>query len=109
MADTEFFEWASDLEDADGVLTKLQPPVDIQVTGTTKNEPIARVWLNYMFNRIFLSIESQVGDVIQTTLTLTTDEDFARYGGLAANWAFGGTLTGTGGAASVIRIYERTS
>lgn len=109
MADTPFFSWATDALDVDDISTKLQPPIDIQNTGIVKGEPIARVWLNYMFNRLFTRLEPEVGDVIQTTLTLTTDAHFAKYGGLAVNWEFIGSTTLTGGSAGTVNFYKRIS
>ena len=110
MADTSFFSWATDTLDVDDVATKLQPASDIQSTGFVRGEPIARVWLNYMFNRIFGLIEPQVNDIVTVSSALGTTAIAARYGGVAGNWTYqGNTGALTGGAAGTIYFYKRTT
>lgn len=104
MADTPFFSWAEDEPS-----NRLQPPQDIQNTGIVSGEPVARVWLNYMFNRIFKRIEPAVDDIVTVSSNLTNAQIATKYGGVSANWEYIGNEVLSGGSAGTVYFYKRVS
>ena len=103
------FRWCEDETDSDGNLSRIQPPPEVELTGTLIRQPIFRLWNNEMQYNFsswiqYLAEEKELIGSVNTTLNGV----FANDAEASAQW--GGTweyITTTSVGSEFLDYYKK--
>lgn len=105
------FKWCEEELDADGNLSRVAPPPEVELTGTLIRQPIFRLWWNemqYNFSQWiqYLTNEREIVGTINSVETGTFASDSEASEQWGGTWVTQGTDTlGT----VAITVYKKTS